>query len=667
MKRIFILISFSLLTSAFAIAQTLESKTYPNGIYIFCGKDIPRNFYYLIEKKNASGSWDTAAELRAPQNAAELKANMLRLPDFFTSTMPLPVEHADDFWEQLSPSSSTDALLLYSSDPIVLAAVGCGWFDDGITAAGEYHYRVSKKYRTDSIALGETSRRFPENNYKETLNAVRIEPEDSHVTLYYRMSNPAFIGDVILYQSRLFENDYRITPTITTYTLLDGEMVAMVRDESVAKGVAYNYVAIPRDKLGNKGTPSDTIQVYNLRNLADIGIINSFKAVGDKDKRGIMLNWEMTSDFNIHSYEIFRSKDFDSGYQSLVTLPASDSSYLDTYDINFSEIYFYYIVVSNGYGKNIPSAPTPALLEGTEMNNLPPQDLTAEVQDNVVHLSFTSAESDTWGYQVYRGEGYTGEMSKIASISVSQLPSADGNDNAMVVFTDTLENSYLPQTISYAVTDLNSSNNYSPLSQRVTIQYSGGMMPAPSNVEAQLRGDRILVLWNDAAKAHPYIGSYKLWRSEVKGETETEAQIVATLDYEQNNFIDTLIIPGTHYRYRVESVGLEGETSDRSLHAGIAVPQLLPLPPGQVSAIATDSRILLRWDNPLDPSIQSIRIYRATSTVEAALLKELPANQSTFEDQTAKQGEQYYYYVVTVNNRDEESKADVPVGGRIRR
>ena len=671
MKRILFMISHSLLTCALAMAQTprtpqtLQAQAYPNGIYIFCGKEIPRNFYYLIEKQDVSGSWVGAAELRAPQNAAALKANLLRLPDFFAATMHLPTDRADLIWDRQSRSSTIDSLFMFGADPKIMAAVGCGWFDDGL-AAGEYRYRVSKVYRTDAIALGEINRRFPENNFKGTLNTLHFVPEETEVALYYGLSDPQLTGDVILYRSRLMENNYQILPTRATYTSLNGQTVAVLRDESVAKGMAYSYVAVPRDALGNMGMPSDTVQVYNLKNFADIGIVKSFNAVGDKEKKGIMLSWEMASDLYIHGFEIFRSKDYESGYQSVVTLPAGESSYLDSYGINFGEVYFYYMVVNNGYGNNVPTPPTPVVLDGTKMNFLPPQDLTAELHDNVVRLTFSSVEADTWGYQIFRGEGYMGELTQIASLSVSHQLSPDG-ERPMVVFTDTLARTPMPQTFSYAVSDLNSSNNYSPLSERVSIQYSGGMIPAPANVEALLRGDRVWVIWNDATKMHPYIGGYQLWRSVVSDETESEAQLIATLSYEQNNYMDTLITSGTHYRYAVASIGIEGETSGRSLHAGIIVPQQLPLPPGQVAAIATDKRILLRWDMPLDPSIQSVRIYRATSNVPAALLKELPVGQSTFEDQTAKPGEQYYYYVVTVNKRGEESKADEPVSGRIRK
>ena len=107
--------------------------------------------------------------------------------------------------------------------------------------------------------------------------------------------------------------------------------------------------------------------------------------------------------------------------------------------------------------------------------------------------------------------------------------------------------------------------------------------------------------------------------------------------------------------------------SGMSQHVGIIVPNQPPLPPAQIITMAGENKILLRWDNPHDPSVQAIRIYRATSEAPAALLKELTTDQYTFEDLTAKQGEQYYYYVVTVNGRGEESRREEPVGGRIRR
>ena len=668
MKQILFIISLFLLPVVLANAQTPYAQAYPNGIYIFCGKDTPRNFYYLIEKQDASGSWVKAAELRAPQNAATIKANLLRLPDFFLATMPLPTELAELLWERQSLSNTTDSLSIHTADPKIMAALGYGWFDDGITASGDYRYRISKVYRTDAIALGEISQRFPENNYAGTLRTINFVPEGTHITLYYELGDSQLTNGVVLYRSRLMENNYQAMSVVSAFTMLDERIVAVVHDESVAKGMAYSYVAIPRDALGNMGTPSDTVNVYNLKNFNDIGIVKSFKAIADKEKKGVMLSWEMSSDLYIHGYEIFRSKEYETGYESIVTLPAGTLSYLDSYGIDFAEAYFYYMVVNNGYGNNVPTAPTPVALEGTRNNFLPPQDLTAELHDNVVHLTFSSVKADTWGYQIFRGEGYMGELTQIASISVSHKRTGEENaDNPVMVFTDTLSLSHMPQTISYAVSDVNSSYNYSPLSERVSIQYSGGMMPAPSNVDALLRGDRILVVWNDMAQIHPYISGYQLWRSVVQGETESEAQLVATLSYEQNNYMDTLVTPSKHYRYSVESIGINGESSGRSLHAGITVPQQLPLPPGQVSTLAADNRIMLRWDNPMDPSIQAIRVYRATSNTEATLLKELTADQTTFEDRTAKKGEQYYYYVVTVNNRGEESKADEPVSGRIRR
>ena len=658
MKRILFIV-IALLPVVTGNAQSLESRAYSTGVYIFCGSEIPRNFHYLIEKKNASGEYETVAELRAPQNAAALKANLLNLPGSLMAMMPIPTELADYLWNRQNFSHTIDSLYAYQYDPKILAAVGCSWFDDGISTEGTYQYRVSKVYRTDVFVLGEISQRFPENKYKGTLSILRFEPAGTHITLHYRLSDKQLTYGVALFRSHLMEKNYQIVPAEASFTSLSGEMVAVVHDETVAKGMAYSYVALPFDALGNPGIASDTINVYNFNNMSDIGILEEFNVTADKQKKGVQLTWKMKSNFYIHSYEIFRSKDYDGEYQRVITLPAEENSYFDEVDFDYGAAYFYYMVVNNGYGANMPSARTPVVLEGDRENFMPPQNLTATLTGNVVELSFETVDPDTKGYQVFRGEGYVGELSLIASFSSLE---------PFTTYTDTLPLSIKPGIYSYAVADVNSSYNVSPMSDRVSVQFSGGMLPIPSNVFVQLRDNEIFVVWDDMHRQNAFIGGYNVWRTTLENdETVEAAQIVATTGYDENAYFDQQIVPGKQYRYEIESVDLNGETSSRSLHAGVTVPQQLPLPPGQVSAFPTDNSILLRWDNPFDESIQSIRIYRSVLNAQASLLKELPADLNTFEDKTAKKGEQYFYYVVTINQRGEESKADEPVSTRIRK
>ncbi len=47
MKKIFVVFT-SIITVITAGAQPLKSKAYKTGIYIFCGKELPKNFSYLI-------------------------------------------------------------------------------------------------------------------------------------------------------------------------------------------------------------------------------------------------------------------------------------------------------------------------------------------------------------------------------------------------------------------------------------------------------------------------------------------------------------------------------------------------------------------------------------------------------------------------------------------
>ncbi|MCL2502697.1 MAG: hypothetical protein FWE99_06140 [Bacteroidales bacterium] len=659
-KHILLILGIALITSASLGAQSPSGRAYPTGIYIFCGKEIPRNFYYLIEKKEVGGQWEQVAQLRAPQNAAALQANMLNLPAYIRQTMPLPLDQSDYIYTRQSKSFTTDSLYFYANDPKVLAAVGCGWFDDGLTASGTYQYRVSRVFQSGPVVLGEISQRFPQNDYRGSLEILQFKPEGEAVTLYYGLSDSISTHSLKLFRSRFLANDYRETPSSTVYANLKGRTVAVVQDESVVKGAAYSYMAIPYDHIGNMGMPSDTINVYNLTKVNDIGFASDFKAVADKEKGGVNLSWKIDTDLFVQGYELYRSKDYDIGYEQIAVLPNGTTNYFDP-NLDPAEPYFYFVIVNNGFGASIPSARVPVILEGDQPNVLPPQNLTATLRENLVELTFHTIESDTRSYQIFRGDGYTGELTLIASFEAGEAPTG-----ALVTFVDTLARSTILQTYSYAVADVNSSYKISPISERVSIQYSGGMLPIPLIIEAQLRGDRILVVWEDVSDRSSVVG-YHVWRSALDngGVTVEESRIVATLPYNQNSYIDSLLIPGVHYRYALESIGFDGETSSQSMHAGVMVPQRLPLSPGQVSAIASD-RVMLSWDNPLDPSITGIRIYRTAINEQASLLTTLPADQTTFEDRTAKRGIQYFYYIVTVNNRNQESKPDEPVSARIR-
>lgn len=658
MKRILFIINIVLLSGVSLDAQSPSGRAYPNGIYIFCGKEIPRNFYYLIEKKGAADRWEAVAELRAPQNAAALKANMLNLPPAFLSDMQLPLDMSDYFWTKISKSFTVDSLLVYALDPKIMAAAGCGWFDDDLAQGQTFQYRISRVTLNETIPLGEVSQRFPENNYRGTLEILQFMPGDDAVTLYYGLTDSVSTAYTKLYRSRFLENDYSEVPASTAYTNLNGRTVAVISDESATKGIAYSYVAIPTDYLGNQGTPSDTLNVYNLASQTDIGSATALTAVGDMERQGVALSWEVKTDFFVQSYELYRSRNFDSGYERVATLSADVTSWFDE-GVNPAESYFYFVIMNNGYGQSVPGVRVPVILEGAKYNILPPQNVVAELQGNLAQLSFSSIERDIRSYQIFRGEGYTGGMTLVATIDAA---------DSVTVFVDTLELSATPQIYSYAVADVNSSNSVSPLSERVSIQYNGGMLPVPSSVDARLRDDGIFIVWDDMSQQNAFVTGYNLWRSTVDndGAVEEEPQLVATLMYDQNGYTDSQITPGKHYRYVLESFDYNGEKSSQSQHVGVAVPMRLPLAPGQVTAIAATDRILLRWDVPDDPNIQNIRVYRATSGVQPVLLAERPADSETHEDQTAQKGEQYYYYVVTVNDRGQESKPDEPVSARLR-
>jgi len=115
-------------------------------------------------------------------------------------------------------------------------------------------------------------------------------------------------------------------------------------------------------------------------------------------------------------------------------------------------------------------------------------------------------------------------------------------------------------------------------------------------------------------------------------------------------------------------VGLNtADVSSFSRNASILIPQQTTINPGNVTAIAAQNKIVIKWDLPADSSLKIIRIYRAGANQKASLLKDLPATVEQFEDTGIEVNIMYYYFITTVNGKNKESKPTNPVSAKVRR
>jgi len=661
MKKILFLLAIVITSTA--TAQPFKIRPYQTGIFIFCGKELPKKFSYLIEKKSlTTDSWTAVAEVRAPQNEAACKAALLDLPVVIASKTKIEDGTISIFWKLVEKSTVLDSLFAFAMDPRYQSAAGCGWFDDGIKIPGTYQYRISKIARNgEKTPAGESKVDFPGNPYNGTIEAVRYRINESNVSISYKISDSLNTAGVKVYRSLYKAGNFSEVSADVLFTKEDNKMVALIRDGSVLKNVTYSYIAQPYDVLGNPGkATTDTLNIYNFTKAADIGIVESFDATQVPEKKGIELKWKLQNVLNVTSVDVFRSVSYDGRYAKIASLPADANTYFDSYQLQPAKAYYYYLQINNGYGYSLPSARIPSILKGTRLNFLPPQNLTASRNENKVTLTFQRLGADTRGYYVYRASGYTGPL--------VQLPRMLLSTDTLLSYNDTLPMSSLPNVYTYAVASVNSSYNISPLTERVSVTYSGGMLPVPSAVNALWYNHKVFVTWNNVSEQNAAISAYRIYRSVVDNDNaEKDMKLVATTSFEENSYADSLVAAGVHYRYRIECVASDSaDLSSLSMAAGIVIPSQLPLQPGSVSAYAADGKIVISWDLPEDKSIAAVRIYRATAGNDAQLLKELPVTATQFEDVNAKPGQVFFYYIKTVNGEGAESEPTDAVSAKLK-
>jgi len=108
--KLVLLVCFAIVAVAVK-GQTATGKAYPTGNFLFCGKELPKKFSYLIEKQ-IDNQWKPVAELKTPVNAAECKMRLMSLPPVVASITKVDPVVSEFVWDRIQkPGSTLDSLL----------------------------------------------------------------------------------------------------------------------------------------------------------------------------------------------------------------------------------------------------------------------------------------------------------------------------------------------------------------------------------------------------------------------------------------------------------------------------------------------------------------------------------------------------------------------------
>ncbi len=642
-------------------AQGLTTAAGKDGIFVYCGKELPKKFSYVIERKQAGDTaWQIIAETIFPKTVDGLEGNILAAPSSILLNQKPREAVAAKVWQRSQPATTLDSLHPYADMPLYVLAMGCGYFDK-VAAAGMYSYKISimKNGVKQEIAVNEVS--YPAKRYMGTIEPVKMAIADEEIALTFSINDPSILGGAKVFRAKFGDTIFTQVPVKVLFTgSEDGKLQLDITDASVTRKMAYSYYVVPLDYLGNEGLRSEVINVVNSSKLHDIGQVLRINAKGIDAEKTIKLSWLLKSSSDLISIDIYRGTNYYEPFSRIASVAPSDTVYIDQ-NINPTTTYYYSIAANGNFGRSNPSARVGAILKGESNNLFPPQNITASRKGNVVAIKFNKAESDTRGYYVYRGEGYTGKLVALQKMLLST--------DSSITYYDTLPFSSSLKIYSYSVADVNTSYKISPQSSKFSIVY-GGAVPIPTRVNVKKTGKNVLVVWDKTAPNHAVTG-YNIYRTatDEDGVVKATNQLISTKPVADsiNSYIDSIVTEGWHYSYVVQSIGVQNdEISSFSSNASITLPAVLPLAPGNVSVMSALQNVTLKWDAPADASVKTIKVYRAVANGELKMIKELPVDKTEFNDTDVVADTTYFYSLATATAKNKESKKTDIVGIRVK-
>jgi hypothetical protein len=401
-------------------------------------------------------------------------------------------------------------------------------------------------------------------------------------------------------------------------------------------------VVVPFDVLGNEGFVSDTITVNNVPVYAEVPAILKLEAVSLDKEFAIKLRWKATSVQNLRSISIFRSLNFDDGYTLYTKVSPADTFFID-HNVKPITNYYYYLVFNGTYGDSPETAKVIGMLKALKEPIIPPQKVKVETLPEGNLITWNWFGSDTKGFYVFRGEGYSNPSEQISSLIIS--------DSILVTYLDSIKNITPGQPYCYAVRSVSTSNLLSPVSETAIAGIAKPELPTPLNLEVRSFNGNTLLIWEDMKAISSFVTGYKVWRQE---KNSSPKQLTPGYSLPVNRFVDTSVVKGAAYTYFIQAEGIANSESKWSAPFEFTLKLMEPVPPAGLRATKTDQGIILSWDTPAVEGLSGFKIYCERVGESRKLITTVGADVSYFADHVSGKGA-YFYSITSTTNENKES------------
>jgi len=195
---------------------------------------------------------------------------------------------------------------------------------------------------------------------------------------------------------------------------------------------------------------------------------------------------------------------------------------------------------------------------------------------------------------------------------------------------------------------------YDPINHDLRYATSITVPSAPLNLTADVDSGSVTLSWtmpiNDGGAPITHFLIYR-------GSTSESLTVYAEVDGASDSFVDTGLVNGETWIYRVKTGNSEGYSAYSNQVT--ATPCTLPGAP-DLGAEGEDGAIVLDWGAPDNggAAIEKYNIYRKNDTGVYHLIGTVNGDVTRYKDTGLENGKEYFYYVTAVNPAGEGPESD---------
>ncbi|MFN3428260.1 MAG: hypothetical protein ACK41G_11900 [Candidatus Thermochlorobacter sp.] len=436
-------------------------------------------------------------------------------------------------------SSGRDSLIITLIDSLVAPSKYYQYF----IVPRDYYRNIGTPSDT-TLATTFDFRNIPLPDNLRALNT----PDAVGLQLSWRMVTTTNIVSVEIYRStdseKGFERIATVPPTQTTYL-----------DESAEPMQRYFYRLVMTGPFGERSQPSTIgFGIYESR----LQPMPPRLAAAEGMAKGVRLKVE-TSDPAIIGYRIYRNARYGDSLQlisGLVPLEKIEETLFVDSSLGLSGRQSYGYAVRSESKSHVLSdfsdtlyarpaialsLPTPTGLSATQPNG--------EFQKTVslFWLDMTAYDEAISGYRIYRRQVSRKAKSDFKPLLDSLLPAEQNylTDTTLLEF----------GVYEYAVQAFGRFESKSTMSAPVQVEYKKLPLAPPADVRAAATTEGVKITWGETVQER--LSGYRLYRYE-RGKTPT---VLATLQPDQQEFLDKSAKKGALYFYFITSLEKEGESA----------------------------------------------------------------------------------------------------------